>query len=83
MPSATEYRPDSSSSWPCTTSAAAETSEPTEFRETIHWQRYVLRVNRSDEETAGWVLDLRGRIDELVNEYRSSLHDCLERIDRR
>ena len=35
-------------------------------------------MNRSDEETGGWVLDLRGRIDELVNEYRSSLHDCLD-----
>ena len=36
------------------------------------------RVDRSDGVTAGWVLVLRGRIDDLVNEYRSSLHDCLD-----
>jgi Protein of unknown function (DUF664) len=33
---------------------------------------------RVDESSARWANDLRRRIDELIDEYRASLHDCLE-----
>ena len=32
----------------------------------------------SDERGADWTADLRRRLEELLDEYRSSLHDCLD-----
>ncbi|HEY5699592.1 MAG TPA: DinB family protein [Acidimicrobiales bacterium] len=32
----------------------------------------------SDERGADWAADLRRRLEELLDEYRSSLHDCLD-----
>ena len=32
----------------------------------------------SDDRSANWADDLRHRIDELTDEYRASLHDCLD-----
>jgi hypothetical protein len=31
-----------------------------------------------DDLSAHWANDLRHRIDELIDEYRASLHDCLD-----
>lgn len=35
-------------------------------------------VSLDDDSSAGWADDLRYRIDELIDEYRASLHDCLD-----
>jgi hypothetical protein len=32
----------------------------------------------SDERSDGWTADLRSRLDELLDQYRTSLHDCLD-----
>jgi hypothetical protein len=32
----------------------------------------------NDERSDGWTADLRSRLDELLDEYRAALHDCLD-----
>ena len=31
-----------------------------------------------DEQSSPWTTELRGRLDELIDEYRAALHDCLD-----
>jgi len=37
-----------------------------------------MRVSTPATESAAWTTDLRGRLDELLDEYRASLHDSLD-----
>ncbi len=40
--------------------------------------RTLSRVDDRDVEAPSWVLDLRGRVDELLDGYRDALRNCLD-----